>query len=292
MILTTQGRILSLTHLGTLLVGIAVGVWWATPETYTVPPNFPVVVFRDDAPGDPARCDTEVVPAPKSKVTLPDGTTIETDEPIRYSASRTGQGRDFAGSGEARGPSLRTDNADTAGKLNLTSGTPAVPMPGGSGPLNASKEGGGSLDIKALTGGGGAYILIVLGAIVFLCGPAGLVLGRKIGLGLSVTEAGIISLAGLGLIGMGMYPGLAPILVLILAGLAAAYGVFYVLKSRKVGKVSARAMAAARMVKAIDEADTGEGSAGDTVKKAVSANVGKGTELEKIIDEIIAEAGA
>ena len=75
-------------------------------------------------------------------------------------------------------------------------------------------------------------------------------------------------------------------------GLAAAYGVFYVLKSQRVGKVSARAVAAARLVKAIDDADTGEGSAGDVVKKAVSASVGKGTELEKIIDGIIAEAGA
>ena len=77
-----------------------------------------------------------------------------------------------------------------------------------------------------------------------------------------------------------------------LAGLAAAYGVFYVVKSRKVGKVSARALAAARMVKAIDAADTGDGSPGDIIKKAVSANVGVGTELEKTIDEIIAEAGA
>lgn len=140
--------------------------------------------------------------------------------------------------------------------------------------------------------GGTGWLLVGLGAIVFLCGPVGFIFGKKIGVGLSATEAGIISLAGVGLIGMGMYPDLAPMLVIGLAGLAAAYGVFYVLKSQRVGKVSARALAAARLVKAIDDADTGDGSAGDVVKKAVSASVGKGTELEKIIDGIIAEAGA
>jgi hypothetical protein len=161
--------------------------------------------------------------------------------------------------------------------------------------VNAAKEGGGGFDLKAM-GGGGAGLLVILGAIVFIAGPAGMVFGRKIGIGLSATEAGLISAAGAGMIGIGLYPDIAAVLLIGIAGIGAAYAVLHLWKSYKVGAVADKArrtsLAAARLVKAIDDADTGDGSAGDVVKKAVAASVGSGTELEAIIDSIIAEAGA
>lgn len=232
---------------------------------------------------------TIVPPKPRNRAVVPGVGEFESDGPIVIDSTEAGDGATFASSGEARSPGISTNAGEQALKLALESGVPVIVRPDGTF-TTAAIGGGGSFDIE-LSGNTG-WMLIALGAIVFLCGPGGFIFGRKIGVGLSLTEAGMISGAGLVLVAMGLYPALASTLILIAAGLAAAYGVFYVIKSRKVGKVSARALAAARMVKAIDEADTGDGSAGDTIKKAVSANVGKGTDLERVIDEIIAEAGA
>jgi len=225
MILTEHARIVSLVSAVSLVIGFAAGVWWATPEATTFPP-----IIGQDHGQDQAECSTEIVAAPKNRLTLPDGTSIESDEPITLDVSESGDGATFASSGEARSPGIRTDSAEIAGKMGFNSGTPPVVLPAGSVQTSLATAASGAFDIVTQIRGGnwialllGALILAATGYSVYRLLPlsrkqalsAGVIGGALGGLlvagGLNPDATGVFLLAALGvaLLGAGAYVVLA-----------------------------------------------------------------------------------
>lgn len=226
------------------------------------------------------------------RIVLPDGTSVPVlpNTPVSVLIEDRGAGATFGASGKAVSPSIRTSAGEQALKMDLQSGTPLLALPGGGATANAV-GGGGAFDVK-LSGNAG-WFLIALGSIVFLCGPVGFLFGRKIGVGLSLVEAGGISACGLLLVAMGLYPQLASALILGLAGVGAVAGIAYVWKSRRTGIAAEDATyydeAGGALLQAVHDLDTGDGSPGRIIKGDWNKRIGSNERYKRAADQLYAD---
>lgn len=239
---------------------------------------------------------------PAITMTLPDGTRVEAPAgtPIYRKQTHTGGWGTFASEGSSKSPGISTSAEGVVGSFEGNAGTPPLPVPEGT--LFPAGDGGSGGATSWKAGPTQNMLLIVFGAIVFLCGPAGFIFGKKIGIGLSLTEAGLVSAGGAVLIAMGLYPGFAPVLLIGGGGLAAVWAGVNVWKSARAAKaVSARDAideAAGLIVRVVDETDTGKTdtdgnptSAGGVIKAEVRKRSKGDADLEKTIDGVIARYG-
>lgn len=232
----------------------------------------------------------------QAAVRLSDGTIVPAapGAPISVRITEHGGASDWRSDGAARSPSVSTTAHESALKGDFKSGSPAVVAPSGSVRHGAALGGGGGFDVKALAGSAGS-ILLWLGAVVFLCGPAAFIFGRKIGVGLSAAQAALVSACGLLLIGIGLRPESASYLILGLAAAGAVMAGLYVWQLRRAAAVDRDATEAeevgAILAAAIHAEDRGDDSPGRRIKSNVNAAVSRTPALRAALDYLLTKSG-
>lgn len=290
MLLSPTGRKLSLIG-GSLFLpasGFAGGVWWGTATPATVPPVDGITTYES----------TRILPpAPKNRVNV-DGIVAESDQPISIEMEWIGDGRVFDGSGRAVSPGITTDNAEIAGKMGFNSGTPAVPTPPGSAPLNVATAASGVFDIITKIRGGN-WIALILGTLV-LAGTGYAVyclfwVSRK----QAITAAGVGVPLGALLVLAGIDTERAAYLLMAALGVAlVGAGAFVVLAMRAKSmqkELDTIDTLAGKVAVAVDESDDGQfdtagnplpTNAGGRIKRMVKSLFKGDSELEAAFDEL------